>query len=59
MLPRGFILGVVTSLNFAHSDNLVVSHSLGGIQNFDWPFSVGQITAKVELYHWQLLFWPS
>jgi hypothetical protein len=59
MLPGCFILSVVTPLNFAHLDDLTVSHSLCGIQNLDWPLIVGQITSKVKIFHRQLLFWNS
>jgi hypothetical protein len=45
MLLGGFILNVVTQLDFAHSDHLTASHSFGGIQNLNWPFAIGQISA--------------
>jgi hypothetical protein len=59
MLAGCFVLGVVTPLDFAHLGDLIVSHSLCGIQNLDWPLVVGQITSKVKFFHWQLLFWNS
>jgi hypothetical protein len=59
MLPHGFILGVVIPLNFAHSNDFDASHSFSSIQNLDWAFTVGQITTKVKLFHWQLLLWYS
>jgi hypothetical protein len=40
MLPGSFVFIVVTPLHFAHFDDLTVSHSLYGIQNFDWPLAV-------------------
>jgi hypothetical protein len=40
MLSGSFIFGVVTLLNFAHLDDLAVSHSLYSIQNSDWPLVV-------------------
>jgi hypothetical protein len=40
MLPSCFVFSVVTPLYFAHLDDLTVSHSLGGIQNSDWPLIV-------------------
>jgi hypothetical protein len=59
MLPSCFILSMVTPLDFAHLDDLIVSHSLCGIQNLDWPLVVGQIPSKVKIFHRQLLFWNS
>jgi hypothetical protein len=56
MLLGCFILGVVTPLDFTHLDDLTASHSFCGIQNLDWPLIVGQITSKVKIFHWQLLF---
>jgi hypothetical protein len=44
MLPGGFILCVVSSLDLAHFYNLVVSHSFCGIHNLNWLFAVGQIS---------------
>jgi hypothetical protein len=40
MLTGSFIFGVVTPLNPAHVDDLVASHSICSIQNYDWPLTV-------------------
>jgi hypothetical protein len=57
MFPCCLILSVVTPRNFAHLDNLVVSHSPYSIQDLDWPFAIGQVSAMVKLLHLQFLFW--
>jgi hypothetical protein len=49
MLPRGFILSVVTPLYFTHLDDLIASHSLYVIQNLDRSLTVGQVSSLVKL----------
>jgi hypothetical protein len=45
MLLGSFIFGVVTPLNLAHLDDLVVSHLLCGIQDSNLPFIVCYISS--------------
>jgi hypothetical protein len=40
VLPGSFILHMVTPLNFAHLNDLTMSHALCRIQNLNWPLTV-------------------
>jgi hypothetical protein len=52
MLLGSFILDIVSPLNFAHFNDLTVSHALCRIQNLNWSLTVCQITSWVKLLHW-------